>query len=153
MEWEESEHPVCDEDGGHKRMLHYLFTNIVTQLLFLLHWYLIQKSSCLCVIPDYLRHAPCLRMVKPDYEICAKKYQDTISRVTQMEHRGMVNGTDDDDTVGIVCWWVRECYILGFLNEKWFWNDFICGIVPSVSIWIAQRGQHGEFVVRKQQHS
>uniref|UniRef100_A0A1L8DNY5 Putative conserved secreted protein n=1 Tax=Nyssomyia neivai TaxID=330878 RepID=A0A1L8DNY5_9DIPT len=57
---------------------------------------------------DYLRHAPCLRMVKPDYEICAKKYQDTISRVTQMEHRGMVNGTDDDDTVGIVCCSFRE---------------------------------------------
>uniref|UniRef100_A0A1B0CUX2 Uncharacterized protein n=1 Tax=Lutzomyia longipalpis TaxID=7200 RepID=A0A1B0CUX2_LUTLO len=56
---------------------------------------------------DYLRHAPCLRMVKPDYEICAKKYQDTISRVTQMEHRGMANGTDDD-TVGIVCCSFRE---------------------------------------------
>ncbi|XP_059622897.1 uncharacterized protein LOC132266078 [Phlebotomus argentipes] len=55
---------------------------------------------------DYLRHAPCLRVVKPDYEICAKKYQDTISRITQLEHRGIGNATDD--TVAIVCCSFRE---------------------------------------------
>uniref|UniRef100_A0A6B2E887 Putative conserved secreted protein n=1 Tax=Phlebotomus kandelakii TaxID=1109342 RepID=A0A6B2E887_9DIPT len=55
---------------------------------------------------DYLRHAPCLRMVKPDYEICAKKYQDTISRISLLEQRGIGNATDD--TVAIVCCSFRE---------------------------------------------
>ncbi|GAB0099526.1 uncharacterized protein DMENIID0001_153980 [Sergentomyia squamirostris] len=57
---------------------------------------------------DYLRHAPCLRMVKPDYEICAKKYQDTISRVTEMEQKALTNSSDESSTLAVVCCSFRE---------------------------------------------
>ncbi|XP_053687960.1 uncharacterized protein LOC128737361 [Sabethes cyaneus] len=35
---------------------------------------------------EFLSHAPCLQRVKPDYEVCGRKYHNTVSVITQPEH-------------------------------------------------------------------
>ncbi|XP_037033664.1 uncharacterized protein LOC119072520 isoform X2 [Bradysia coprophila] len=32
---------------------------------------------------DFLRHAPCMRHVKSEYELCSKRYQNTMTRISQ----------------------------------------------------------------------
>lgn len=32
---------------------------------------------------DFLRHAPCMRHVKKDYEVCAVSYQSTMAKIGQ----------------------------------------------------------------------
>lgn len=32
---------------------------------------------------DFLRHAPCMRHVKKDYEVCSSRYQNTMSKIAQ----------------------------------------------------------------------
>lgn len=35
---------------------------------------------------EFLSHAPCLQRVKPDYEVCGRKYHNTVSVITQQQH-------------------------------------------------------------------
>lgn len=32
---------------------------------------------------DFLRHAPCMRHVKSQYELCSKRYQNTMTKISQ----------------------------------------------------------------------
>lgn len=36
---------------------------------------------------EFLSHAPCLQRVKPDYEVCGRRYHNTVSVITQQEHQ------------------------------------------------------------------
>ncbi|XP_055596464.1 uncharacterized protein LOC129746668 [Uranotaenia lowii] len=36
---------------------------------------------------DFLSHAPCLQRVKPDYEVCGRKYHNTVSVITQQHEQ------------------------------------------------------------------
>lgn len=35
---------------------------------------------------DFLRHAPCMRVVKSEYDVCTKRYQDTMAKIQQPAH-------------------------------------------------------------------
>ena len=66
---------------------------------------------------EFLRHAPCLQNVRMDYEVCAKRYQNTITTISQQSSHALVNSEDElernyrnqnrrnpDDDVRTVCW-------------------------------------------------
>ncbi|XP_055628084.1 uncharacterized protein LOC129769694 [Toxorhynchites rutilus septentrionalis] len=36
---------------------------------------------------EFLSHAPCLQRVKPDYEVCGRKYHNTVSVITQQQQQ------------------------------------------------------------------
>ena len=40
-------------------------------------------ASVLSISTDFLRHAPCMRHVKKDYEVCAIHYQSTMAKIGQ----------------------------------------------------------------------
>ncbi|KAF7995935.1 hypothetical protein HCN44_007042 [Aphidius gifuensis] len=35
---------------------------------------------------DFLKHAPCMQKVQPDYEVCSKKYQQTVLNLEKKNH-------------------------------------------------------------------
>lgn len=53
---------------------------------------------------EFLKHAACLRTVKPQHKKCEEKYQETMNSIKAPK----TNGTDSarDDDVKNVCWWV-----------------------------------------------
>lgn len=73
---------------------------------------------------DFLRHAPCMRHVKNEYEMCSKRYQNTMAKIsetapvdspgprtmsTQTNHHQNNNSTtntsaDGEEGVKAVCW-------------------------------------------------
>lgn len=55
---------------------------------------------------EFLKHAACLRTVKPKHKKCEEKYQETMNSIKAPK----TNGTDGarDDDVKNVCWWVLK---------------------------------------------
>uniref|UniRef100_A0A182P848 Uncharacterized protein n=1 Tax=Anopheles epiroticus TaxID=199890 RepID=A0A182P848_9DIPT len=43
---------------------------------------------------EFLRHAPCLQKVRPDYEVCGRRYHHTVTLITQQsqQHEGHQHG-------------------------------------------------------------
>lgn len=66
---------------------------------------------------EFLKHAACLRTVKPQHKKCEEKYQETMNSIKAPK----TNGTDSarDDDVKNVCWWV-------------VWEHFFF-VIPTVS--------------------
>jgi hypothetical protein len=56
---------------------------------------------------EFLRHAPCLQVIKPEYEICAKRYQSTMQLINENKQQNSKNNTantEEENYVKMVCW-------------------------------------------------
>jgi hypothetical protein len=55
---------------------------------------------------EFLRHAPCLQIIKPEYEICAKRYQSTMQYINENKNHNTSNNTnsEEENHVKMVCW-------------------------------------------------
>jgi hypothetical protein len=56
---------------------------------------------------QFLKHSPCLQKVRPQHEICALRYQQTMTSVlnqTQEQQYSQDNNGNVSENVKIVCW-------------------------------------------------
>lgn len=52
---------------------------------------------------EFLKHAPCLRHVQSEYEVCAKRYEETIAFINQARSQENVTLTEDDNVKTVCC--------------------------------------------------
>lgn len=62
---------------------------------------------------QFLRHAPCLRLVKSEYDICAEKYQEIMSLFH--DEKNNTQNLTEDFTIKTVCWYVKKKLFLEIL--------------------------------------
>lgn len=52
---------------------------------------------------EFLKHAPCLRVVQAEYEVCTKRYQETMAFINQAKTQENVTLTEDESVRTVCC--------------------------------------------------